>query len=113
MFLDKPLRGAKLLQAIMRTNRPFPEKQKGRGIIVDYWGVFDRLQAAFAGRARPAARTETYGAFASPFRAVAVWRNCDTLQDLLGLAGSATPRASLHRTATFHGETDIEVEPKS
>jgi type I restriction enzyme R subunit len=48
MFLDKPLRGAKLLQAIMRTNRPFPEKAKDRGIILDYWGVFDRLEAAFA-----------------------------------------------------------------
>ncbi len=48
MFLDKPLRGAKLLQAIMRTNRPYPEKNKDRGIIVDYWGVFERLQEAFA-----------------------------------------------------------------
>jgi type I restriction enzyme, R subunit len=48
MFLDKPLKGAKLLQAIMRTNRPYPEKDKDRGIIVDYWGVFDRLEAAFA-----------------------------------------------------------------
>src|SRR5207302_6299441 len=48
MFLDKPLRGAKLLQAIMRTNRPYFEKDKDRGIIVDYWGVFDRLEAAFA-----------------------------------------------------------------
>jgi type I restriction enzyme R subunit len=48
MFLDKPLKGAKLLQAIMRTNRPYVEKGKDRGIIVDYWGVFDRLEAAFA-----------------------------------------------------------------
>ncbi|MGH3114746.1 MAG: type I restriction enzyme subunit R domain-containing protein, partial [Gaiellaceae bacterium] len=48
MFLDKPLKGARLLQAIMRTNRPYPEKNKDRGVIVDYWGVFDRLQAAFA-----------------------------------------------------------------
>jgi len=48
MFLDKPLKGAKLLQAIMRTNRPYPDKDKDRGIIVDYWGVFDRLEAAFA-----------------------------------------------------------------
>jgi type I restriction enzyme R subunit len=48
MFLDKPLKGAKLLQAIMRTNRPYAEKKKDRGIIVDYWGVFDRLEAAFA-----------------------------------------------------------------
>jgi type I restriction enzyme, R subunit len=48
MFLDKPLKGAKLLQAIMRTNRPYVEKDKDRGIIVDYWGVFDRLEAALA-----------------------------------------------------------------
>jgi type I restriction enzyme R subunit len=48
MFLDKPLKGAKLLQAIMRTNRPYAEKSKDRGIIVDYWGVFDRLEAALA-----------------------------------------------------------------
>ncbi len=48
MFLDKPLRGAKLLQAIMRTNRPLPEKRKDRGIVVDYWGVFERLEDAFA-----------------------------------------------------------------
>jgi type I restriction enzyme R subunit len=48
MFLDKPLKGAKLLQAIMRTNRPYAEKEKDRGIVVDYWGVFDRLEAAFA-----------------------------------------------------------------
>jgi len=47
MFLDKPLRGAKLLQAIMRTNRPMPEKNKDRGVIVDYWGVFDRMEEAF------------------------------------------------------------------
>lgn len=45
MFLDKPLRGAKLLQAIMRTNRPAPGKD--RGIVVDYWGVFEKLQDAF------------------------------------------------------------------
>jgi type I restriction enzyme, R subunit len=47
MFLDKPLKGARLLQAIMRTNRPYPEKHKDRGVIVDYWGVFERLEEAF------------------------------------------------------------------
>ncbi len=46
MFLDKPLKGAKLLQAVMRTNRPYPKKDNG--IILDYWGVFRRLQEAFA-----------------------------------------------------------------
>ncbi len=48
MFLDKPLKGERLLQAIMRTNRPYPEKKKDRGVIVDYWGGFDRQQVAFA-----------------------------------------------------------------
>ncbi|MFI9253702.1 type I restriction endonuclease subunit R [Streptomyces sp. NPDC053069] len=46
MFLDKPLRGAKLLQAVMRTNRPYPGKD--RGIVVDYANVFSKLQQAFA-----------------------------------------------------------------
>ncbi|MCX2969483.1 MULTISPECIES: type I restriction endonuclease subunit R [Streptomyces] len=45
MFLDKPLRGAKLLQAIMRTNRPYPGKD--RGIVIDYANVFSKLQQAF------------------------------------------------------------------
>lgn len=46
MFLDKPLRGAKLLQAVMRTNRPYPGKD--RGVVVDYANVFSKLQQAFA-----------------------------------------------------------------
>ncbi len=43
MFLDKPLRGAKLLQAIMRTNRPYPKKDAGH-------------HRRLLGRVRPAAR---------------------------------------------------------
>ena len=44
MYLDKPLRDHNLLQAIARTNRPYAGK--GEGIIVDYLGIFYRLQEA-------------------------------------------------------------------
>jgi type I restriction enzyme, R subunit len=44
MYLDKPMRDHKLLQAIARTNRPYPGK--AAGIIVDYVGVFDNLVKA-------------------------------------------------------------------
>jgi type I restriction enzyme R subunit len=46
MYLDKPLRDHTLLQAICRTNRPFPEKSNG--LIVDYLGVFDDVSDALA-----------------------------------------------------------------
>ncbi|MDQ3747670.1 MAG: HsdR family type I site-specific deoxyribonuclease [Acidobacteriota bacterium] len=39
MYLDKPLKEHNLLQAICRTNRPFPNKT--HGLIVDYLGIFD------------------------------------------------------------------------
>lgn len=44
MYLDKPMRDHKLLQAIARTNRPYPEKEAG--IIVDYVGIFRNLVKA-------------------------------------------------------------------
>ncbi|MCH7760993.1 hypothetical protein IIA15_06275, partial [candidate division TA06 bacterium] len=44
MYLDKPLRDHRLLQAISRTNRPYPKKVGG--IIVDYIGVFKNLKKA-------------------------------------------------------------------
>lgn len=46
MYLDKPLRDHTLLQAICRTNRPFPGKS--HGLIVDYLGVFDDVSEALA-----------------------------------------------------------------
>jgi len=44
MYLDKPLKEHSLLQAICRTNRPYPNKS--HGLIVDYLGVFDDVAAA-------------------------------------------------------------------
>ncbi len=44
-YLDRPLREHTLLQAICRTNRPYPGKT--HGLIVDYLGIFDDVAQAF------------------------------------------------------------------
>lgn len=44
MYLDKPLAGHNLMQAIARVNRVFGEKPGG--IIVDYLGIADELRSA-------------------------------------------------------------------
>ena len=41
MYLDKPMRDHRLLQAIARTNRPYPRKLGG--LVVDYVGIFEDL----------------------------------------------------------------------
>jgi type I restriction enzyme, R subunit len=45
-YLDKPLKEHTLLQAITRTNRPYPPS-KSHGLVVDYLGVFDNVARAF------------------------------------------------------------------
>lgn len=45
MYLDKPLKEQRLLQAIARTNRPYKEKESG--LIIDYVGIFERVDKAF------------------------------------------------------------------
>jgi len=47
MYLDKPLKGHRLLQAIARVNRPYCEL-KEYGLIIDFIGIFDELEKAFA-----------------------------------------------------------------
>lgn len=44
MYVDKPMRGANLMQAIARVNRVF--KNKPGGVIVDYLGITNELQEA-------------------------------------------------------------------
>jgi type I restriction enzyme R subunit len=44
MYLDKPMRDHNLLQAICRTNRPYPKKD--HGLVVDYIGIFDDVAKA-------------------------------------------------------------------
>lgn len=46
MYVDKPMQGAGLMQAIARVNRRF--KDKPGGLIVDYIGLFTSLQEALA-----------------------------------------------------------------
>ncbi|MFO0877582.1 MAG: type I restriction endonuclease subunit R [Gemmataceae bacterium] len=46
LYLDRPMKGAELLQAIARVNRTYPGK--GCGLVVDYVGVARRLTEALA-----------------------------------------------------------------
>jgi type I restriction enzyme R subunit len=46
MYLDKPMRGHGLMQAIARVNRVF--KDKPGGLVVDYLGLADQLKSALA-----------------------------------------------------------------
>lgn len=46
IYLDRPMRNHSLMQTIARANRVFPEKENG--LIVDYVGVFRRLEDALA-----------------------------------------------------------------
>jgi type I restriction enzyme, R subunit len=46
MYLDKPMRGHGLMQAIARVNRVF--KDKPGGLVVDYLGLADELRSALA-----------------------------------------------------------------
>jgi type I restriction enzyme R subunit len=45
MYLDKPLKEHRILQAIARTNRPYLNKKFG--LIVDYIGILKELERAF------------------------------------------------------------------
>lgn len=46
LYLDKPLRDHNLLQAMARTNRPLPALRKECGLVVDFFGVFAKVEKA-------------------------------------------------------------------
>ncbi|RPJ83829.1 MAG: type I restriction endonuclease subunit R, partial [Acidobacteria bacterium] len=52
MYLDKPMRDHTLLQAIARVNRPYEneaeERVKPHGFVLDFVGIFDKLEKALA-----------------------------------------------------------------
>ena len=56
MYVDKPMRGHGLMQAIARVNRVF--RDKPGGLVVDYLGLADQLKKALVAlhRAATAAR---------------------------------------------------------
>jgi type I restriction enzyme R subunit len=46
MYVDKPMKGANLMQAIARVNRTF--KDKPAGLVVDYLGIAEDLKSALS-----------------------------------------------------------------
>ncbi len=51
MYLDKPMRDHALVQAIARVNRPYEEEgqfKKPAGFVLDFVGIFERLEKALA-----------------------------------------------------------------
>jgi type I restriction enzyme R subunit len=64
MYVDKPMRGHNLMQAIARVNRVF--KDKPGGLVVDYIGIANDLKAAMKtyadsqGRGQPSRRAEEF-----------------------------------------------------
>ena len=51
MYLDKPMRDHVLLQAIARVNRPYEDdsgRRKPAGFVLDFVGIFDKLEKALA-----------------------------------------------------------------
>jgi type I restriction enzyme R subunit len=52
MYLDKPMRDHTLLQAIARVNRPYEDEAqemvKPHGFVLDFVGIFDKLEKALA-----------------------------------------------------------------
>ena len=60
MYIDKPMKGANLAQAIARVNRVF--KDKPGGLIVDYIGFSPQLKEALA---NPKVSKKTWGLHAT------------------------------------------------
>lgn len=51
LYLDKPMRDHVLLQAIARVNRPYEDgegRRKAAGFVLDFVGIFDKLEKALA-----------------------------------------------------------------
>jgi type I restriction enzyme R subunit len=70
LYVDKPMRGAALMQAIARVNRTF--RDKSGGLVVDYIGIAESLRSALADyTARDREREEVGAPVAEAFTAMA------------------------------------------
>lgn len=58
LYVDKPMRGHGLMQAIARVNRVF--KDKAGGLVVDYLGIAEHLKAALANYTANQGRGDLY-----------------------------------------------------
>ena len=66
MYVDKPMRGHGLMQAIARVNRVF--KDKPGGLVVDYLGLADELGRRWRPTPRRAARARPRSTRPRPWR---------------------------------------------
>jgi len=86
IYLDKPMKGHTLMQAIARANRVYPEKNNG--IIVDYIDVFKYLKRALAD-------------YASNEEGVMPVKNIEKLLEQLN--------ETIERTVTYCTEIDVDL----
>jgi type I restriction enzyme R subunit len=87
LYIDKPMKGHNLMQAIARVNRVFKDKQGG--LVVDYIGIANELKSALKeytaskGRGRPTVDAhEAYSVLAE---------NLDALRGMLAGTNHTTP----------------------
>lgn len=103
MYVDKPMRGASLMQAITRVNRTFADKPAG--LVVDYIGIAEDLKDALSNYTK---RDQEGGEAGEDVRAKVVpallveHSICSDLLhpvDWVTILGSGGPRAYLHAVA--------------
>ncbi len=100
MYVDKPMSGAPLMQAIARVNRTF--KDKPAGLVVDYLGIADDLRSALASYTKRDQQAGQLGQDVSEQIIPAMMSEHEVVSTILhgvpwreGLA-SGDPRAFLH-----------------
>lgn len=95
MYIDKPMKGHNLMQAIARVNRVFKDKQGG--LVVDYIGIANELKQALKtytdakGKGEPTLRAEeAYAVFAEKMDAIRGMFAKTTDQEGIDLSGYET-----------------------
>lgn len=119
MYIDKPMKGHNLMQAIARVNRVFRDKQGG--LVVDYIGIGNELKAAMkeytASKGRGKPTVDAHEAFAVLLEKLDVLRGMMHGFDYSGfktgghkiLAGAANHILSLRPPA---GDKDTKLDGK-
>ena len=121
MYVDKPMQGHGLMQAIARVNRVFKDKEGG--LIVDYLGLADQLKKAMAnytqagGKGQPTLDQEA--AVRPRCWSILMWlrsmlHGFDYSKHLDGQTRRATCRLSaMRRTSSFRRKTERPVTCRS
>ena len=90
MYVDKPMKGHSLMQAIARVNRTFKDKEGG--LIVDYIGMAENLRNAVTQYTRD--DQDKVGIDTSKFAALAIEKHDIVKGILAGVQWSSDPNAS-------------------